>query len=329
MMRNPNRTQLPKRPDSMAHRQTYQISWPDHTLELGHRTCIMGVVNVTPDSFSDGGKFYDHNSAVAQGEKLAAEGADIIDIGGESTRPFSDPVPAEEEIRRVVPVIEKLAQRISVPISIDTTKSAVTRRALEAGASIINDVAALRFDPAVADLAAEFETPLILMHMLGEPKSMQVLPRYDNLVGEISEFLKDAVKRAQDHGVSRAKIILDPGIGFGKTVAHNLLLIRHIQAFTTLNLPILIGASRKAFIRKILKDATDQDLRPDLPIVETGTQAAVAAAIMNGAHIVRVHDVANTVATVKIVDALMNVQDGERQRTMDEGRRGKDKGRKD
>jgi dihydropteroate synthase len=268
----------------------------------------MGVVNVTPDSFSDGGKFYDHRSAVAQGEKLAGEGADIIDIGGESTRPFSDPVPAEEEIRRVVPVIEELAQKISVPISIDTTKSAVARRALEAGASIINDVAALRFDPALAALAAEFETPLILMHMLGEPKSMQVEPRYDNLIGEIFEFLKDAAKRAEDQGVSRQKIIVDPGIGFGKTLAHNLLLIRHIQAFAPLGLPILIGASRKAFIRKILKGASDQDLPPDLPAVETGTQAAVASAILNGAHIVRVHDVANTVATVKIVDALINVK---------------------
>ena len=278
-------------------------------MELGLRTCIMGVVNVTPDSFSDGGKFYGHRSAVAQGEKLTAEGADIIDIGGESTRPFSDPVTAEEEIRRVVPVIEELAQKLSVPISIDTTKSVVARRALEAGASIINDVAALRFDPAIADVAAEFETPLILMHMLGEPKSMQVQPRYDNLIGEIFEFLKDAVKRAEDHGVCRTKIILDPGIGFGKTVAHNLLLIRHVQSFTPLGLPVLIGASRKAFIRKLLQGQKDQDLQPDLPIVETGTQAAVAAAILNGAHIVRVHDVANTVATVKIVDALMNVQD--------------------
>ncbi len=309
MIRNKIRMQLPKHPDQMDPRKTYHISWSDYTLELGRRTCIMGVVNVTPDSFSDGGKFYDYRTAVAQGEKLAAEGAAIIDIGGESTRPFSDPVPAEEEIRRVVPVIEKLAQRISVPISIDTNKSAVARRALEAGASIINDVAALRFDPAIAALAAEFETPLILMHMLGEPKSMQVLPRYGNLFGEISKFLEDAVKRAEDHGVSRSKIIVDPGIGFGKTATHNLLLIKHLQAFTPLGLPILIGASRKAFIRKILKGANDKDIRPDLPIVETGTQAVVAAAILNGAHIVRVHDVGNTVATVKIVDALMNAQD--------------------
>jgi dihydropteroate synthase len=295
----------------MAVRKTYHLSWRDYSLELGSQTCVMGVVNVTPDSFSDGGRFYDHHAAVAQGEKLAAEGAAVIDIGGESTRPFSEPVTVEEEIRRVVPVIEKLADRVSVPISIDTTKAAVARRALEAGASIINDVSALRFDPGIAALAAESDTPLILMHMLGEPKSMQVLPRYDNLIEEILTFLEDAVKRAENQGVSRAKIIVDPGIGFGKTVAHNLLLIKHLQAFTRLDLPILIGTSRKAFIRKILNDTHDRDIGPDLPIVENGTQATVAASILNGAHIVRVHHVANTVATVKILDALMNVQDRE------------------
>ena len=162
----------------MVLRKTYRFSWRDHTLELGRQTCIMGVVNVTPDSFSDGGRFYDHHTAIAQGERLAADGAAIIDIGGESTRPFSEPVTPEEEIRRVVPVIEALAQRVSVPISIDTTKAEVARRALEAGASIINDVSALRFDPGLAVLAAEFDTPLILMHMLGEPNSMQnLIPR--------------------------------------------------------------------------------------------------------------------------------------------------------
>jgi len=271
----------------------------------------MGVVNVTPDSFSDGGRFYDHHAAVAQGEKLAAEGAAIIDIGGESTRPFSEPVTVEEEIRRVVPVIEKLVQRVSVPISIDTTKTEVARRALDAGASIINDVSSLRFDPGIAVLAAETDTPLILMHMLGKPKSMQVLPRYDNLIEEILTYLEDAVQRAENRGVARARIIVDPGIGFGKTVAHNLLLLKHLQAFTRLDHPILIGTSRKAFIRKILKDANDEDIRPDLPIVEIGTQATVAAAILNGAHIMRVHDVANTMATTKILDAMMNVPDRE------------------
>ena len=293
----------------MVPRKTYHVSWQGHTLVLGRKTCIMGVVNVTPDSFSDGGHFYDHSAAVAQGEKLAADGAGIIDIGGESTRPFSDPVSVEEEIRRVVPVIEKLVQRVSVPISIDTTKSEVARRALDAGASMINDVSALRFDPGLAALAAESDVPLILMHMLGEPKSMQVLPCYENLVEEILAFLDEAVENAGNQGVSRTKIIVDPGIGFGKTVAHNLLLIKNLQAFKRLDLPVLIGTSRKAFIRKLLKDPHQQDLRPDLPLVENGTQATVAAAILNGAHIVRVHDVANTMTTVKIMDALVNVSE--------------------
>lgn len=290
-------------------RKTYHLSWSGYNLELGRQTCIMGVVNVTPDSFSDGGKFYNTDGAIAQGEKLAAQGADIIDIGGESTRPFSDPVSVEEEIRRVVPVIDKLARRVSVPISIDTTKADVARRALDAGAAIINDVTALRFDPGLAALAVEFDTPLILMHMLGEPKSMQVAPSYANLIEDIRSFLADAVGRAENLGVPRSKIFVDPGIGFGKTVAHNLLLIKHVQAFASLDTPILIGASRKAFIRKILKQAHEEDIRPDLPIVETGSQAAVSAAVLNGAHIVRVHDVANTLATVKILDALRAAED--------------------
>jgi len=288
-------------------RKPYLLTWGDHSLALGRQTCIMGIINVTPDSFSDGGKFFDRAAAVAQGERLAAEGADIIDIGGESTRPFSDPVPVEDEIRRVVPVIEKLASRVSIPISIDTTKAAVARRAFEAGASIINDVSALRFDPELAAVAAEFDAPVILMHMLGDPKSMQVEPRYHNLIEDIRGFLADAAENAQNLGVSRSNIIVDPGIGFGKTLAHNLLLIKHIQDFTSLNVPILIGASRKTFIRKILKAEHEKDLPPDLPIVETGSQAVAAAAILNGAHIVRVHDVANTVATAKILDALLNV----------------------
>jgi dihydropteroate synthase len=290
----------------MKARKTYHLSWSGHSLVLGRQTCIMGVVNVTPDSFSDGGKFFDCDTAVAQGVKLAAEGAAIIDIGGESTRPFSDPVTVEEEIRRVVPVIEQLSQRISIPISIDTTKAEVARRALEAGASIINDVAALRFDPGLAAVAVEYDAPVILMHMLGDPKSMQRSPHYDNLIAAIRNFLADAATRAQDLGISPEKIILDPGIGFGKTVEHNLSLIKHLPEFESLNRPILIGASRKSFIRKILKETQETDIQPDLPLVEAGSQAAAAAAILNGAHIIRVHDVAATVTTAKIVDAILN-----------------------
>jgi dihydropteroate synthase len=278
-------------------------------MELGRKTCIMGVVNVTPDSFSDGGNFFTFDAAVAQAEKLVADGADILDIGGESTRPFSEPVPEDEETRRVIPLIEKLAKRLSIPISIDTMKAAVARRAIEAGASMINDISALRFDPNMATVAKAFDTPVILMHMLGSPKTMQVSPSYDHLITDILNFLRDAIARAEKHGISKSKIIVDPGIGFGKTVSHNLLLIRQLQSFASLGVPILVGPSRKAFIRKLLKDEQSEDISPVSPIVETGTQAAVAAAVLRGAHIVRVHDVANTRATIRILDAMKAAQD--------------------
>lgn len=278
-------------------------------MEFGQRTCIMGVVNVTPDSFSDGGKFLTHEAAVAQGRRLAADGADILDIGGESTRPFADPVPAEAEIKRVVPVIAKLADELSIPISIDTMKAEVARRAIEAGAAIVNDISALRFDPDLGAVAKEFGTPVVLMHMLGSPKTMQLAPSYDDLIGDISVFLKAAIVRAQQQGISKSNLIIDPGIGFGKTVSHNLLLLSRLQSFTALDVPILVGPSRKSFIRKLLKDEHSDDIPPDTPIVETGTQAAVAAAVLGGAHIVRVHDVANTRATVRILDAMKAAQE--------------------
>lgn len=278
-------------------------------MEFGRKTCVMGVVNVTPDSFSDGGNFFSFDAAVAQGEKLAADGADILDIGGESTRPFSEPVPEDEEMRRVIPIIENLAKRLSIPISIDTMKAAVARRAIEAGASMINDVSALRFDPDMAAVAKAFDTPLILMHMLGSPKTMQVSPEYDDLIADILNFLRDAIARAEKQGISKSKLIVDPGIGFGKTVSHNLLLIRQLQSFAVLEVPILIGPSRKAFIRKLLKNEQSEDLSPVAPIVEIGSQAAVAAAILQGAHIVRVHDVAKTRATARILDAMKAAQD--------------------
>jgi dihydropteroate synthase len=290
----------------MHFRTSYRLEWGRHTLELGRRTCVMGVVNVTPDSFSDGGRFLNPAAAVAQGLRLAVEGADIIDVGGESTRPFSEAVSAEEEIRRVVPVIAELAGQIRAPISIDTTKAAVARRALEAGAAMVNDIAALRFDPGLAGVAAEFGVPVILMHMRGEPRTMQVTPRYDDLVGEIYSFLQEAAAAAERQGISRSRIIVDPGIGFGKTPEHNLQLIRRLPEFAGLDLPLLVGPSRKSFIRKLVKPEGEKDVSPDLPAVETGTQAAVAASIFNGAHIVRVHDVASTVATVKVVDAIVN-----------------------
>ena len=291
---------------NMSNRKVYNISWGSHSLEFGKRTCIMGIVNVTPDSFSDGGKFFGPDEAIAQGEKLAKEGADILDIGGESTRPFSDPVSAEEELRRVLPVIEALVRNVSIPISIDTTKAVVAREALKAGASILNDVGALRVDPAISRVAADFGVPVILMHMLGTPKTMQVDPVYGDLFGEIRSFLEMAIKTASENGIPRSKIIIDPGIGFGKSLTHNLLLIRHLDQLKPLDVPILVGPSRKAFLRNLLKEEGEEDIPPDLPVVETGTQAAIAASILNGAHIVRVHNAADTRATAKIVDALLN-----------------------
>ena len=285
----------------------YTLSWPNYELKLGRRTVVMGIVNVTPDSFSDGGRFHSTDAAVAQAEHLVEAGADIIDIGGESTRPYSDAVPAEEEISRVVPVISRLAGRIGVPISIDTTKADVAEAALAAGAAIINDISALEMDAEIARVAARHEVPVILMHMKGTPRTMQIEPVYTDVVAEVCEYLALAIKRAVAAGVDRGKVIIDPGIGFGKTKWHNLLLIRRLEALADLDAPILVGPSRKRFIRDLVKAPGQEDIAPDKPEVETGTQAAVAAAVMNGAHIVRVHDVANTRAMVNVLDAIRTV----------------------
>lgn len=279
----------------------------NYNLAIGRRTLIMGIVNITPDSFSDGGRFFSRKDAVIQAQRLADQGADILDIGGESTRPFSDPVTEEEEIKRVVPVIEKIAKAIPVPISIDTTKAAVAKQAAEAGASIINDVSAMRVDPEMAKTAAETGLPIILMHMKGSPKTMQVDPHYDDLIGEIKSFLSDAVEKAMAAGVSKSKVVIDPGIGFGKTLEHNLLLIQKLQAFKELGLPVMIGPSRKKFIRTLVNDSSAEDIDPGLSCVEVGTQATVAASALNGAHIVRVHNVKDTVDTLKIIDAIKTV----------------------
>ena len=282
----------------------FTLTWGNHRLVLGRQTRIMGVLNVTPDSFSDGGRFDTMEKAVIQAEKLVAEGADILDIGGESTRPFSDPVSTDEEIERVVPVIQKIAGQVDVPISIDTTKAEVARQALAAGASIINDISALHADNEMANLAGQADVPVILMHMRGMPKTMQKAPVYDDLIGEITGFFQTAIDRALAGGVARERIILDPGIGFGKTYAHNLTLINHLNAFSVLDLPLLVGPSRKAFIRHTVKNANLEDIDPRHPDVSLGTQAVIAASILHGAHIVRVHDVAQTRVTVKMVDAI-------------------------
>lgn len=287
----------------------YVIQAGAHTIELGRRTCIMGVVNITPDSFSDGGHFSNARKAVAHGRMLAAQGADILDIGGESTRPFSDPVRVDEELQRVIPVIEDLSGSIHIPISIDTTKAEVARQALAAGASMINDISALRMDPELPAVVRESGAPLILMHMLGTPKTMQIEPEYKDVLGEITAFLEERIGFAVENGIPKSQVIIDPGIGFGKTAGHNLRIIKNLRAFDTIDAPILVGPSRKAFIRNIVKDPQAKDIPANRPEVEVGTQAVVTAAILNGAHIVRVHNVDNTRTTAALADMIRSAGD--------------------
>jgi dihydropteroate synthase len=261
------------------------------------RPLIMGVLNVTPDSFADHGRYFEQAHALAQARALVAAGADILDIGGESTRPFADPVPLEEELRRVLPIIEALAPEISVPISIDTYKASVARAALEAGATLINDISALRFDPDMAPLAAELEAPVVLMHMQGSPRDMQRHPHYDDLLGEIRDFFRDRLDFATSRGLSPDLLVLDPGIGFGKTWKHNLEILNHLDVFLDLGCPLMVGPSRKAFIGHIL----------DLPAGEErdiGTLAALAIAVTHGARILRTHNVAYARQFLAVLEAI-------------------------
>ena len=264
-------------------------------------TKIMGILNVTRDSFSDGGLYFDKSAAINRAIQMVEEGADIIDIGGESTRPGSEPVPEEEEVRRTIPVIEALVKEISVPISIDTYKSSVANRALEAGASMVNDISGLRFDPKMPEVIAYHKVPVVIMHIKGMPQDMQQNPVYEALIPEIMEYLSEGIGIAAKAGIKEDKIIIDPGIGFGKTFEHNLDIIHNLRSFIVLGKPILIGPSRKAFIGKILGDVPPADRRE-------GTAAAVAISIFNGANIVRVHDVQEMVHVAKIADAIKNMR---------------------
>ncbi|MCK4224452.1 MAG: dihydropteroate synthase [candidate division Zixibacteria bacterium] len=275
------------------------IQFKKKKLNLSTRTHIMGALNVTPDSFSDGGKFFKLEDAVKQGMKMAEEGADIIDVGGESTRPGSDPVSIQEELSRVIPVIEALSKKIDVPISIDTYKAEVAKRALDAGTQMINDVSALRFDPEMKRVASEYKVPINLMHIKGTPKNMQKDPWYEDVILEITEYLKKSIKIARDAGIDKDRIIIDPGIGFGKRLEDNLNILKNLKNFSILGCPILVGCSRKSFIGKIL----------DLPVEERleGSLAALAVAIMNGANIVRVHDVKESKRVAGLMDAILNV----------------------
>ncbi|MBN1273423.1 MAG: dihydropteroate synthase [Candidatus Aminicenantes bacterium] len=258
----------------------------------------MGVLNVTPDSFSDGGIYFERKKAVSRGLDMAAAGADIIDIGGESTRPGSDPVSPEAEKERVIPVISELRRQTEVLISIDTTKSQVAQAALDAGADMINDISAFRFDPEMAGLAAQKKVPVVLMHMKGVPKTMQKAPTYKDVVNEVEGFLAERVEFATAHGIERNKIIIDPGIGFGKRLEDNLELLYNLDCLKKLNRPILVGASRKSFIGTIL----------DLPPKERleGTIASAVLCIARGAHILRVHDVIAVRRAALVADAIIN-----------------------
>ena len=273
-----------------------QVNGKKHT--LGQRTWIMGVINVTPDSFSDGGLYFEEERAVERGMELEAEGADIIDVGGESTKPGSEPIAAEQELKRIIPVISALRKRTSSLISVDTTKSEVAQAALDEGADIINDISSFRFDSKMLPLAAQKQVPVVLMHMKGIPKTMQDNPRYEDVVLEVKAFFKEKIQAAQEHGINKEKIIIDPGIGFGKGLKDNLVLINRLQTFEELGCPLLVGVSRKSFIGKILNSPAAERLE--------GTIASALLSIINGAHILRVHDVAAVKRAVLVAEAIIN-----------------------
>ncbi len=272
------------------------MEWPAGRLDFSDGALVMGVLNVTPDSFSDGGLYLDVDKAVAYGVEMARQGAAILDIGAESTRPGSDPVAADEQIKRAVPVIEKLTQQIDIPISIDTKDAEVAAAAIQAGASIINDITALT-DEAMTQLAVEKQVPVILMHMQGSPDTMQQEPHYEDVVAQVMEYLTERAKDAEAAGVPAERIILDPGIGFGKTTAHNLQLLNRLDWLCELGYRVLIGTSRKRFIGQITGKETPADRI-------FGTAATVALAIGKGASIVRVHDVAQMSDVVKVANAI-------------------------
>lgn len=258
----------------------------------------MGVINVTPDSFSDGGSYLDKDKAVERGLKLVSEGSDIIDIGGESSRPGSDPISKEEEMRRVIPVISELRKRIDMLISVDTTKSEVAKAALDSGADIINDISSFRFDPRMMTLAAQKEVPVILMHMKGTPKTMQTNPHYQDLLREVKEFLKEKLEEVQAQSIKKEKIIIDPGIGFGKSLKDNLILINNLHFLEEFNRPILVGISRKSFIGKILNLPSQERLE--------GTIASAILSLIHGAHILRVHDVEAVKKAILVAEAIIS-----------------------
>lgn len=283
-------------PVAITPKKTRELKCGKYLLPVYERTHVMGVLNRTPDSFSDGGRFMDEAAALGHVRKMSADGADIIDIGGESTRPGSEPVSLREELNRTIPLIERLSREITVPISIDTSKSEVARLAIRAGASMVNDITGLKSDPEMAGVISDMGAAVCVMHIKGTPKTMQDHPAYEDLMLEILEGLRESIEIALGSGVSPDRIVIDPGIGFGKTAAHNLTIIKRLSELMALDKPILIGVSRKSFIGKVLnREAQDRLM---------GTAVASASAIANGANIIRVHDVKEMQDVAKMADAI-------------------------
>ena len=282
----------------MIQRKKFRLRLPSRTLLLGERTLVMGVLNITPDSFSDGGKFLDSERAVSRALEIEREGADILDIGGESTRPGSEAISADEQVARILPVLQKLSGKLKIPISIDTQSAAVARAAIEASAEIINDISALRHDPQMAAVAKSASVPVILMHMRGEPRTMQHGPFARDVMKDIADGFRAALRRTENAGVKHSQILLDPGIGFGKNYKQNFEILARLPELSKFECPIVIGTSRKAFIGAALGN---------LPAEERvwGTAATVAASILGGAHIVRVHDVKEMVQVARITDRIL------------------------
>ena len=287
----------------MTARKTFRLELRSTTLVLGSRTLIMGVLNVTPDSFSDGGKFFDPQKAVDHALKMERDGADLLDIGAESARPGSSPITAAEELLRLLPILRALRTLLKIPISIDTQKAEVAEAALAAGAEIINDISALRHDPRIAEVAAKARAPLILMHMRGEPGTMQRAPFARDVVKEVVRDLRASIAKARKAGVAKSQIILDPGIGFGKSYSQNFELLQKLPHIAQLGYPLLVGTSRKGFLGATLA----HDGKPAPPEERVwGTAATVTASILNGAHIVRVHDVAEMAQVARVADCVAN-----------------------
>jgi dihydropteroate synthase len=287
----------------MFQRKTYRLKLKSRTLVLGKRTLVMGVLNVTPDSFSDGGKFFSVEQAVNGAMEMERDGADLLDIGAQSTRPGSEGVSAEEELRRLLPVLEALHGRLKIPISVDTQKAEVAERALELGAQWINDISGLKHDARIAEVAARHKVPLILMHIRGTPVTMQKTPFAKNVMKDVTAGLRESVQKARRAGVVKSQIVIDPGIGFGKSHTQNYELIAKLPELAKLGYPLLVGTSRKGFLGATLADAEGKPAPAEERI--WGTAATVAASILNGAHIVRVHDVKEMVQVAKVANKLL------------------------